>query len=79
MYEVDADRMKEHSKALVELLLEHLQGRLWDGKEALLNALSIVCQKTHENLEEFVTTILEAFQNASMKGKKEFRYALYLE
>jgi len=66
--------MKEHSKELVELLLEHLQGRLWDGKEALLNALSIVCQKSHESFGELVTTILEAFQNASTKGKKEFRY-----
>eukprot|EP00210_Caulerpa_lentillifera_P004901 g4677.t1 len=73
LYEVDADRVKEYSSELVEMLLEQVKGQLWAGKEILLTALSIICQKSGEILGELVVPILETFQNASMKEKKEYR------
>lgn len=74
MYEADKATMQTHSQALMQMLLEQLPGRIWDGKEALFKAISKICSQDPSGIQEFSISITNAFKAACTKGRKEYRY-----
>ncbi|XP_075231899.1 proteasome adapter and scaffold protein ECM29 [Lycorma delicatula] len=60
--------------ALVDLLVNALQGRVWDGKEHLLFALSTLCKKTLSlKSSEKVDVIVEAFFKECKKSNLSYK------
>ncbi|KAK9810293.1 hypothetical protein WJX72_008148 [[Myrmecia] bisecta] len=77
--EAGADAVQPHAAGLATALLQELPGRLWEGKEAVLEALAALCKAAPAQIDAAggpgSTTIVAAVVAASARRKTAFRVA----
>lgn len=73
MFEMDAQSVTDFAESLLELLLEQLPGKLWDGKETLFKGIVRIVLKTPQVARTHLMTVVEALETACSKEKSIYR------
>eukprot|EP01114_Cavostelium_apophysatum_P005403 TRINITY_DN1633_c0_g5_i1.p1 TRINITY_DN1633_c0_g5~~TRINITY_DN1633_c0_g5_i1.p1 ORF type:complete len:992 (-),score=360.72 TRINITY_DN1633_c0_g5_i1:43-3018(-) len=63
--------LSDYADALIKMLLSNLPGRLWKGKEALLNATAAVCAAGPERIDP--AAVVEALLKECKRNDKEYK------
>ncbi|CAH9134546.1 unnamed protein product [Cuscuta epithymum] len=79
--EVLGDSVSSHHHMLLTPLMKEIPGRLWEGKEALLYALSSLCKSCHEAISaantESPNAILDLMSSACTKKTRKYCEAAF--
>ncbi|CAA3007764.1 proteasome-associated ECM29 homolog isoform X1 [Olea europaea subsp. europaea] len=79
--EVLGESLSSHYNALLTALMKELPGRLWEGKDALLNALSALCTSCHKAISasdpDAPKAILSLISSACAKKAQKYREAAF--
>ncbi|XP_019163794.1 PREDICTED: proteasome-associated protein ECM29 homolog isoform X2 [Ipomoea nil] len=79
--EVLGDSVSSHHHVLLTSLMKEIPGRLWEGKEALLYALSSLCKSCHEAISaadpDTPTAILNLLSSACTRKASKYREAAF--
>lgn len=79
--EILGKSLSPHHHVLLTSIMKEIPGRLWEGKDALLNALSALCAACHEAIfatdPDAPTAILDFLLSACNKKVKDFREAAF--
>ncbi|XP_010474525.1 PREDICTED: proteasome-associated protein ECM29 homolog [Camelina sativa] len=79
--EVLGDSLSPHHKRLLQCLVNEIPGRLWEGKDALLDALGALSVACHEAITKedptTPTTILSLICSACKKKVKKYRESAF--
>ncbi|XP_011080457.1 proteasome-associated protein ECM29 homolog [Sesamum indicum] len=79
--EVLGESLSSHHNVLLMSLMKELPGRLWEGKEVLLNALSALCTSCHETISalnpDAPSAILSLVSSACTKKAQKYREAAF--
>ncbi|WCJ20554.1 Proteasome adapter and scaffold protein ECM29 [Euphorbia peplus] len=79
--EVLGELLSSHHHVLLEALMQEMPGRLWEGKDAILDAIGALSTACHKAIvsENPVTAkaILDTVSSACMKKSKKFREAAF--
>ena len=73
MAEVNVDATQPHAMNLARHLMAEIPGRLWDGKEQVLQALGTLCAACPDETAEISNELVKVVDSASTRGKKAFR------
>ncbi|CAI9106154.1 OLC1v1005230C2 [Oldenlandia corymbosa var. corymbosa] len=79
--EVLGESLSAHHQVLLRSLMKEVPGRLWEGKEVILNALSALCTSCHKAIAAIdpsaVDSILSLALAACTKKAKKYREAAF--
>ncbi|KAH6814295.1 ARM repeat superfamily protein, partial [Perilla frutescens var. frutescens] len=79
--EVLGESLSSHHSVLLSSLMKEIPGRLWEGKEVLLNALSALCTSCHEAISasnpDAPNAILSLISSACTKRTPKYREAAF--
>ncbi|KZV44445.1 hypothetical protein F511_19346 [Dorcoceras hygrometricum] len=79
--EVLGEILSSHHNLLLNSLMKELPGRLWEGKDAVLYALSAVCTSCHKSISasnpEAPNAILNLISSACSKKEQKYREAAF--
>ncbi|KAK6164025.1 hypothetical protein DH2020_000889 [Rehmannia glutinosa] len=79
--EVLGESLSSHHNVLLTSLMKELPGRLWEGKDAVLKALSAVCTSCHEAISgsnpDAPNAILNLISSACTKKTQKYREAAF--
>ncbi|KAL7113564.1 hypothetical protein ACP275_04G068800 [Erythranthe tilingii] len=79
--EVLGESLSSHHNVLLTSLMKELPGRLWEGKDAVLNALSALCTSCHEAISasnpDAPNAILSLVSSACTKKTQKYREAAF--
>ncbi|XP_047327429.1 proteasome adapter and scaffold protein ECM29 isoform X3 [Impatiens glandulifera] len=79
--EVLGESLSSYHDVLLKCLMKEIPGRLWEGKEALLDALASLCSSCHEaittNDSTLPSTILNLVISACTKKVQKYREAAF--
>ncbi|PIN26135.1 hypothetical protein CDL12_01113 [Handroanthus impetiginosus] len=79
--EVLGESLSSYHNVLLTSLMKELPGRLWEGKEAVLNALSALCTSCHEAISasnpDAPNAILSLISTACTKKAQKYREAAF--
>ncbi|KAL8545025.1 hypothetical protein ACS0TY_005289 [Phlomoides rotata] len=79
--EVLGESLSSHHNVLLTSLMKEIQGRLWEGKEVLLNALSALCTSCHKAISasnpDSPNAILSLALSACTKKTQKYREAAF--
>ncbi|KAL7151950.1 hypothetical protein ABFS83_04G066100 [Erythranthe nasuta] len=79
--EVLGESLSSHYNVLLTSLMKELPGRLWEGKDAVLNALSALCTSCHEAISasnpDAPNAILSLVSSACTKKTQKYREAAF--
>ncbi|KAF5177779.1 Arm repeat superfamily protein [Thalictrum thalictroides] len=79
--EVLGDSLVPHHSALLDCLLKEVPGRVWEGKDAILYAISALCTSCHKAIciEDLAApnAILDVVSSACSKKVKKYREAAF--
>ncbi|KAL8055610.1 hypothetical protein ABFX02_04G067300 [Erythranthe guttata] len=79
--EVLGESLSSHHNVLLTSLMKELPGRLWEGKDAVLNALSALCTSCHEAISasnpDAPNAILSLVSSACTKKTQKYRESAF--
>ncbi|KAL1555169.1 proteasome adapter and scaffold protein ECM29-like isoform X1 [Salvia divinorum] len=79
--EVLGESLSSHHSVLLTSLMKEIPGRLWEGKEVMLNALSALCSSCHEAISasnpDASNAILSLISSACTKKAQKYREAAF--
>ncbi|CAI0541306.1 unnamed protein product [Linum tenue] len=79
--EVLGELLSSHQRILLESLMKELPGRIWEGKDALLDALGALCTSCHNAISSenpaTANDILLIVSSACTKKSKKYREAAF--
>ncbi|VFQ85232.1 unnamed protein product [Cuscuta campestris] len=79
--EILGNSVSSHHHLLLTPLMKEIPGRLWEGKEALLYALSSLCKSCYEAISaanpESPNSILDLISNACTKKTRKYQEAAF--
>ncbi|KAL3621946.1 hypothetical protein CASFOL_034142 [Castilleja foliolosa] len=79
--EVLGESLSSHHNVLLTSLMKEVPGRLWEGKDAVLDALSALCTSCHEAISasnpDAPNAILNLISSACTKKAQKYREAAY--
>ncbi|GER40722.1 ARM repeat superfamily protein [Striga asiatica] len=79
--EVLGESLSSHHNVLLTSLIKEVPGRLWEGKDAVLNALSSLCTSCHEAISasnpDAPNAILNLVSSACTKKAQKYREAAF--
>ncbi|XP_073141185.1 uncharacterized protein [Henckelia pumila] len=79
--EVLGEMLSSHHNLLLNSLMKELPGRLWEGKDAVLYALSAVCTSCHKSISasnpDAPNAILNLISSACTKKTQKYREAAF--
>ncbi|XP_057801656.1 uncharacterized protein LOC131016878 isoform X2 [Salvia miltiorrhiza] len=79
--EVLGESLSSHHSVLLASLMKEIPGRLWEGKEVMLNALSALCSSCHEAISasnpDAPNAILSLISSACTKKAQKYREAAF--
>ncbi|GMH36012.1 hypothetical protein BSKO_03880 [Bryopsis sp. KO-2023] len=71
--EINAEAIQPHARTIAAQLLKEVPGRIWDGKENILQALASLCKRCPKQMGEVSTEVIAALKGACEKGKKKYK------